>query len=234
MIGEPDAMAARTFSLIVPVAGHETAVARAVAGYLPLVADTAGGGEIVLVSDGRPGLRRLCEETANGESAVRAIDAGAGGWGRAVRAGIDAARGDILAFVNCSRTPASAVEQMLSYAVRNPEVVLRANRRTRDTRVQRLGSLLFNIECRLVLHLPAWDVNGTPKFFSRRHEALFALTRDDNLLDAEFALMCEREQYPVLEIPVEAAPLPGVRTRPDLVAAARMYLGVRDLRRMVA
>jgi len=108
--------------------------------------------------------------------------------------------------------------------------VLRANRRTRDTRTRRLGSLLFNLECRVLLQVPAWDVNGTPKVFPRGFGKLLQLRQEDDLLDAEFALVCEREGYPVVEVPIDAPPQsqggPGVDGR----AALRMYLGLLRLR----
>jgi hypothetical protein len=120
---------------------------------------------------------------------------------------------------------------MLGYALRNPDVVFRANRRTRDTRLQRLGSLIFNLECRAVLGVTAWDVNGTPKVFSRARTKLLELTRDDGLIDAEFAWTCEREAYSVVEIPIEAPSVLGRSSVPDYAAALRMYTGLLGLRR---
>jgi hypothetical protein len=155
----------------------------------------------------------------------------AAGWGRAVRAGLAAAHGDTLCYANWPRTSPAALSEMLGFAITNPELVFRANRRTRDTRRQRLGSLLFNLECRALLAVTAWDVNGTPKAFSREHAALLDLRQDDDLIDAEFALVCEHEGYPVVEIPIEADLLAGGTSTLDYVAALRMYAGIMRLRR---
>ena len=185
--------------------------------------------EILLVPD------RSAETLATGSlgsahDGVR-VCAPAAGWGAAVRAGLRASEGQLLCYTNYERTSSAVLEEMLALAQRNPTLVLRANRRTRDTVVQRLGSLLFNLECRALLGISAWDVNGTPKIFPRAFSRLLELTREDDLLDAEFCAMCERCGYPVVEIPIDAALPPGQHSQLDYRAALRMYLGVPSLSR---
>jgi hypothetical protein len=152
------------------------------------------------------------------------------GWGAAVRAGLDASTGDLICYTNWQRTPAAALTEMLKLASNNRELVLRANRRTRDTRPQRLGSLLFNVECRLLLQIPAWDVNGTPKVFPRKFQRLLHLRSDDELFDAEFAFVCEQEGYPVIEVPIDAVLQVDESAHTDYCAALKMYAKVPRLR----
>jgi hypothetical protein len=120
---------------------------------------------------------------------------------------------------------------MIELSLHNPRLVLRANRRTRDSRVDRLGSLLFNIECRLLLQIPAWDVNGTPKVFPRAYGELLQLKRRDGLFDAEFAAVCERNGYPVVEVPIDATVQSATVDRQSVGAALRMYAGVPGVAR---
>src|ERR1039457_6785444 len=136
-----------------------------------------------------PRRRRSTSPASSGSPATiaSACCPPAEGGGAAVRAGLAAGRGDVLCYLNWPRTSASSLAEMLRLALRNPKLVLRANRRTRDTRLQRLGSLLYNLECRLLLQIPVWDVNGTPKVFPRCFDRLLALSSQDELLDAEFA-----------------------------------------------
>jgi hypothetical protein len=75
----------------------------------------------------------------------------------------------------------------------------------------------------------SWDVNGTPKAFPRQFQALLELTRDDELLDAEFTVTCEREGYPTLEVPVREPD--AVSGGVGLATALRMYARVPQLRR---
>ena len=45
--------------------------------------------------------------------------------------------------------------------------VIKASRKIRENWKRRLGSLLYNLECRALFDLPYWDINGTPKVFGR-------------------------------------------------------------------
>jgi hypothetical protein len=219
---------APAISLIVPVDDPADSFGGVVDSYAGALAGLGKSFEILLVPSA--GAATASEDAARGRDEVRVCEGG-GAWGRAVLAGLRAATGEALCYTNWERTSADVLTTMLRYALRNPDVVFRANRRTRDARVQRIGSLLFNLECRAVLRVTAWDVNGTPKVFSRRHSKLLELTREDGLVDAEFAWACEREGYPVAEIPIEAPSVLGRRSEADYPAALRLYAGVLALRR---
>lgn len=219
-------------SIVLPILDTTQGLPEAVRSYAKYLNGLGATFEMLLVAS--PACRRSCEDAALAADPVRVVEVGSPQWGRFVRAGLAQCSGDVLCFTNWQRTSGAALAEMLSYALRNRELVLRANRRTRDTVRQRLGSLLFNLECRAALGTGAWDVNGTPKIFSRTRVKLLELTRDDDLIDAEFALICEREGYPVAEIPIEASPEAGHVAKPDYVSALKMYLGVLGLRRQLS
>ena len=62
-----------------------------------------------------------------------------------------------------------------------PKVVIKANRKIRESWRRRMGYLLYNLECRALFDLSVWDINGTPKVFPRSFTALLNLARDDDL-----------------------------------------------------
>ena len=216
-------------SIVLPVGEPEEALEGVLRSYVEVLAALGRGWEILLVPHGRSGSEASYERLSAIGDGIRVCEP-AGGWGAAVRAGLNASAGEVLCYTNWQRTSAAALSEMLDLALRNPDLVLRANRRTRDRRIGRLGSLVFNIECRLLLQIPAWDVNGTPKVFPRAFNRLLELKREDDLFDAEFALVCERAGYPVVEVPIDAALLSLGPSGPDYRAALRMYLGVARLR----
>jgi hypothetical protein len=220
-------------SIVLPVAREEHALADALEAYAEVLEELGREWEILLVPEAE-GIPSATYHRAKSIHASIREWPPAVGWGAAVRAGLEASVGDVLCYTNWRRTAPAALAEMLALAARNPAVVLRANRRTRDTRVQRIGSLLFNLQCRFMLQVPAWDINGTPKIFPRAFGRLLELTCDDGLLDAEFALVCERSEYPVVEVPVGAELLSGAGSAGplDLPAALRMYAGVFKLRVM--
>jgi hypothetical protein len=113
----------------------------------------------------------------------------------------------------------------LLYAFANPGTVVKANRRTRDNWTRRLGSMIYNLECRALFDLSNSDVNGTPKAFPRSFGKLMAPTRDDDLIDAEFNWICRREGYPMLEVPIVSTTRRGGKSTTDYGSAFRMYTG---------
>ena len=186
--------------------------------------------EIVLVPNGpNDGTTEVCAELSSTMPDVRSEPIEQGGWGRAVKHGIKQSRGDLLCYTNSARTAPQELALVLLYATAYPDVVVKANRKIREHWSRRIGSLLYNIECRTLFDLSNWDVNGTPKVFPRRFEQLMALTRDDDLIDAEFNLVCRRYGYPMVEVPIFSTRRHGGRSTTNMGSAFRMYLGALQL-----
>jgi hypothetical protein len=227
---QPNDVATRvSVSVVLPVEEARHAFERVVRGYADTLRALGQSWEVLLVPRVRADSRTACEQLTAIEPGIRTTTS-ADGWGAAVRLGLRESVGELLCYTNWQRTPAAALTEMLELGLRNPSLVLRANRRTRDTRARRLGSLLFNIECRVLLQTLAWDVNGTPKVFPRAFGKLLELQQDGDLLDAEFALVCQRERYPVVEVPIDAASQSAGGSAVDYGAALRMYSGLVGLR----
>jgi hypothetical protein len=221
-------VSAAKLSVVIPLGEQDPALVRVIEDYSRALGVLDDGWELLLVPARDRSIPALADAIASHGDRVRLL-APAAGWGAAVTSGLSATRGEILCYANWRRTPSRALAEMIELALRNPHLVLRANRRTRDSRVRRLGSLLFNVECRLLLQIPAWDVNGTPKVFPRAFEQLLSLQQSGNLLDAEFAYVCERAGYPTIEVPIDASPLSQRDNRLGLGEAVKMYLGVARL-----
>jgi glycosyltransferase involved in cell wall biosynthesis len=182
--------------------------------------------ELVLVPNAcRDDTPAVARGLAERNPRVRVVETQRGGWGHAVRTGLAAARGDLLCYTNSARTASEDLTLLLLYAVAHPDIVIKANRKIRDHWTRRLGSLLYNLECRALFDLACWDVNGTPKVFPRSMRALLALSRDDDLIDAEFAFICRREGYPMLEVPIFSTRRHGGKSTTNLQSAANMYVG---------
>jgi glycosyltransferase involved in cell wall biosynthesis len=171
----------------------------------------------------------VCRERSACSPAERVIHSEQSGWGHAVLLGLEAARGDLLCYTNLARTTSTDLKSMLLCAVAEPGVVVKANRKIRDSWQRRVGSLLYNLECRALFDLAYWDVNGTPKVFPRSCDKLLRLTRRDNLIDAEFAMVCRREGYPVLEVPIFSSRRHGGTSTTGYLSALSMYWGTYRL-----
>ena len=223
-----------TASVILPVHNQADHIGEIVASYLDVLSRLPQPVELILVTNAcSDASTSICATLADNHRQVRSIDLAEGGWGRAVRAGLAEAAGDLLCYTNAARTTRESLVLALNYAFVYPSSVIKANRRVRDSPFRRLGSLLYNLECRVLFDLPTWDINGTPKVFPRAFDRLLALTRDDDLIDAEFAIVCQQQDYPEIELPIRTTPRHGGETTTNLRSAMCLYLGAYRLRRQL-
>ena len=213
-------------SLVLPVHNQGEHIRSIVEGYIDGLEVLPIRHEIILVVNGSTDdSQAVCDALAAEFEGVQVLVLDKRGWGRSVRTGLAAAKGDLLCFTNSARTTREILMLTLAYALAYPEVALKANRRIRESRRRRLGSLIYNIECRALFDLSVWDINGTPKIFPRTFDKLLALTRDDDLLDCEFNVVCRTNDYPMIEVPILATERHGGRSTTNYSSAIRMYAG---------
>jgi len=214
-------------SIVLPIRNQADHVATVLKDYLAVLERAAVNFELLPVVNGTQhdiSLER-CQEVAAANPRVRVHVTEKGGWGWAVRHGLELSRGDYLCYTNSARTKAEDLLLLLLYARAYPGVVVKANRKIRASARRRLGSVLYNFECRALFDLASWDVNGTPKVFPRTFSHLLNLTRDDDLIDLEFATVCARERYPLVEVPIVSTVRHGGRSTTNMRSAFRMFLG---------
>ncbi len=186
---------------------------------------------IVVVNGPRDGTDDAAATLAENDPRVRTLRIDGAGWGRAVRAGLAAANGELLAYTNLARTPPHVLRTSIALALDCRGFVIKATRRVRDNALRRAGSVLYNLECRALFDLSVFDVNGTPKVFPAQLADLRDLRRNDDLLDVELLAICGAQNYPIVEFSVPALPRHSGHSTTNLVSAWRMYKGALQLRR---
>lgn len=222
-------------SIVLPVHNQADQVAAMVDEYETALAKLPSPHELVLVANNcRDNTWDICQMLTVKYPNVRAVHSKQGGWGLAVKLGLREARGDLLCYTNSARTSGQDLVLMVLYATVYPHVVVKANRKIRESWRRRLGSLVYNLECRALFDLAVWDVNGTPKVFPRNFTKLTDLKRDDDLIDAEFVAICRREGYPVLEVPVFSTRRRSGKSTTGYASAVKMYLGAWNLHHEMA
>lgn len=220
------AVTEKDMSIILPVSNQADHIEAIIRGYVEALSKVQGSKEILLVTNGcRDRSPEICQRLAEEFDMVRCVNSEAGGWGLAVRLGLKEAKGRIICYTNSARTSPEHLILHLLYAVAFPGVVVKANRKIRDNWRRRLGSLLYNLECRAFFDLPTWDINGTPKVFPRSFDKLLQLRHDDDLIDCEFNVICRREGYPIIEVPVLMTKRHGGKSTTNYGSAMRLYLG---------
>ncbi|MGE0708642.1 MAG: glycosyltransferase family 2 protein [Planctomycetota bacterium] len=222
----------RSVSVVLPVYRQADHIGLVVEEYLQALARVPVPTQLLLAPNGpRDETHAACAELARRHAGVELVDCPRAGWGAAVRAGLAAATGDLLCYTNSARTAPEDLVLLLLYALAYPEVVVKANRKVREGRLRRLGSLAYNLECRALFDLSQWDLNGTPKVFSRAaHPALLELEREDDLIDLEFNVRCRREGYRMIEVPLFSSRRHGGKSTTNWRTALRLYSGALRLR----
>lgn len=217
-------------SIILPVSNQADHVRTVVEGYEEALGRLGQPREILLVVNGPPDATlEISRDLERELDSVSVLHSNERGWGRAVRLGLRACRGDTVCYTNSARTTPADLVSHVGLALENPGTVVKASRKVRESWRRRLGSLLYNLECRTLFDLSYWDINGTPKVFPRAFDRLLALEREDDLIDLEFAVVCREEGYPVLEVPVFSARRHGGRSTTNYTSALRMYWGAIDM-----
>ncbi|NWJ96442.1 MAG: glycosyltransferase family 2 protein [Chloroflexi bacterium] len=223
-------MSYQLISIILPVYNQANHIASVIEEYETALAKIPVPHELLLVVNGsRDNSLEVCDELTKKYAEVRVINEKAGGWGLAVRRGLQEAQGDLLCYTNSARTRGQDLTLMLLYAVAYPDVVIKANRKIRESWRRRLGSLLYNLECRALFDLSFWDINGTPKVFPRKFNQLLSLHESGDLIDAEFNVICRRQDYHMIEVPIFSAKRHGGKSTTNYGSAFRMYWGVYQL-----
>jgi glycosyltransferase involved in cell wall biosynthesis len=219
-------------SLVLPIHNQAEHVTLVVQSFLAELAKLERPTELVLVPNGcRDASPELCAElAARHPESVQVVPLERGGWGRAVNAGLEAARGELVGYTNSARTTPATAMLMLAYAFAYPNVVLKATRRSRESMGRKLGSVIYNFECRRLFDLGTWDVDGTPKLFPRSFHHLLRIDSRNDLFDLELLRACRYAGYPVIEVPVQTTDRFGGRSTTRWSTAARLLWGAYRLR----
>ena len=218
------------FSVILPVHNQSSFIRSIVEGHAQSLSQLPIRYELLLVVNGsQDDSLIVCQKLSQDYPNIRVLESKMAGWGRAVKQGLQEVKGDIICYTNSSRTTTKDLTLFLLYAMANPGTVIKANRKIRESWIRRMGSLLYNIECRSLFDLSCWDINGTPKVFPRKFTKLLQLSREDDLIDLEFNCICRQEDYPIIEIPIFSTKRLGGRSTTGYHSAMKMYCGAFQL-----
>jgi glycosyltransferase involved in cell wall biosynthesis len=214
-------------SIVLPVYNQADHIGSVLTDYAAALGRLNFATEILPVINGprRDDSLEICRSLEAQHPCIRTLCIDQGGWGRAVRYGLSQAHGDLLCYANSARTTSKELTLMLLYASVHDDCVVKANRKIRESWRRRLGSLIYNLECRFLFDLAYWDINGTPKVFPRSFAPLMELRENGDVIDLEFNVICRRQEYQVLEVPIFSTSRHSGRSTTNWRSAYRMYTG---------
>jgi glycosyltransferase involved in cell wall biosynthesis len=211
-------------SVVLPCRNQASYIERVIEGFADALSDIDY--ELVIVPNASlDGTAERAAACAAANPRIRVIAIEEPGWGRAVRTGLRASRGQTLGYTNSARTNPATLEALYRRHARAPEGLSKVSRVSRRAPLRSLGSWVYNLEVRLLFGLRVRDVNGTPKLLSRTLYERVALTRDDDLLDLELLAQVHCLGVPVVEMTVPGFSRHGGRSSTGLASAWGMYAG---------
>lgn len=185
--------------------------------------------EIIIIDNGVEGLES--EETEEVVSAEPRIIRGKlrkKGWGLALRWAFARVRGKYICYTNSARTSGSDAMNLFRYAMLSEDAIVKAARPER-ARIRRWVSLFYNIENRVLLGTPVWDVNASPKIIPRKVLEKLTLTTSDDLFDAELLYQAYRNHVPIVEVPFLKWERKSGESSTNWLTAVRLFFGVWKL-----
>ena len=221
MAGKPPLL-----SIVLPCRNQGEHIEQVLEGWLPVLSSIKRAFEIIAVpnacTDSTPEAVR---KVAFRHSEVRVVENPKGGWGLSVLAGLREARGDILCYANSARTDPSVMSPLLDLYFSNAPCLAKVWRVERGVPLREAGSLLYNLEARMLFGLKGGDVNGTPKIFPRSLFENVSLQSGGDLLDLELMALVSRMGVPVVEHRVPGFSRHGGKSSTTIMSAVRMYWG---------
>ncbi len=216
----------RRYLLYLPVYNQADHIQEIVSGYQACLDNLKLTSELILVVNGSSdGSIQVCLDMARTNPSVRVFSDHKPGWGLAVQTGLREAQGRLLCYTNSARTNPYVLAMHVMLAAANPGMVVKANRRLRSPFTRRVGSVLYNAQCRQLFNLAVWDVNGTPKAFERETYDRMNLRENGDLIDVEFILECMRLGIQIVEIPIVSSERHGGESTTNYYSAIKMYYG---------
>ena len=223
-------MSVPALSVVLPVRNQADYIGGVVGRYLEVFREKAVSAEVILVAnactDDSP---RICREQAERDPRVRALESSLGGWGRSVKAGLSAARGEFWCYTNSARTDPRQVVSLFGVLGGRKDAIAKVQRHARGHFVREFASLIYNLECQFLLGVGCRDVNGTPKVFHSDVWRRVTVRSDGDTLDAEFLGLARRRGVRILEVPQAGWTRHGGKSSTRIRSAVAMYAQVLAL-----
>jgi glycosyltransferase involved in cell wall biosynthesis len=217
-------------SLVLPCRNQADHIGAILPRYIEALEPTGAPFELVVVPNASTdATAEVVAGLARADGRIRVVANTDGGWGRSVRAGLDAARGATLAYTNTARTDPALIPVFLARHRDSGSCLVKARREARHAPLREFGSSLYNLEARVCFGLRCRDVNGTPKVFSRSLYQAARPRASGDLLDLELMVQAHRLGVPVEEVPVRGFRRHGGRSSTNLRSAWGMYSGALRL-----
>ena len=222
-------------SVVLPCRNQADHIGRVLERYFTPLDGIGRPYELVVVPNASTdGTNDVVRRIAAADSRVTMVENPQGGWGRSVLCGLRSARGDLLCYTNSARTDPRHVVELLALYEAHAPCLAKVRRANRHAPLREIGSLLYNLEGRLLFGVESRDVNGTPKIFSRQLFEALRLESEGDLIDMECIARARQVGVKLVELPVQGFQRHGGKSSTTFKSAWNMYAGAWRLSRKLA
>lgn len=215
------------YSVVLPLYRQEDHIDNIVYEYVKGLESQPLSWELILVINGnKDNAFAKAKYYSENDKRIVALELRQGGWGKAVKYGMTAAKGKCLCYTNSARTQIKDLLLILNYAHVNPKAVVKATRIVRTNFIRKIGSVIYNFQNRILFQTAIMDVNGTPKIFPRDVWERLKVVSDGDLIDAEVIAKCFKMEILVLEVPVRITNRRTGESTTRISSAIKMYSGL--------
>ena len=123
-----------------------------------------------------------------------------GGWGGAIKFGVEKAQNDWVMYTNSARSHLEELNMFLSQVQYKESVFYKAKRQTRGLLRSTL-SKMFELEFALFSGYFQTDVNGTPKLLSKNDFLTYNLEDDGVFFDSELSFKVRKSGHRFIDVP---------------------------------
>jgi dolichyl-phosphate beta-glucosyltransferase len=225
-------------TVVLPCYNEAERLPGTLAAYLRQLSWVPGQVEVLVVDDGSTdATRAVAEAAAAADPRVRVLGHRPNrGKGFAVRAGMLAARGDLIVFADADGSYGpDDLRRVVEALAEAPVAIGTRTEASSGSLVRQAASRGFNLAIRSVLGLPFQDTQSGLKGFRRAAAlAIFSRTRLDGFaFDVEVLFLADRLGLDVAQVGVQARECEGSKVR-VAVDAQRMLRDVWAVRRLAA
>ncbi len=191
------------FSIVFPVMNQEDHIEKVIKNYHRALTKNNYSFELVaVVNCTKDESYKVCKKVAQEFSNVSAYNLDGCGYGLGILHGLKKSRGKYLCYLNCARIHPPDLIRSLKHFQIDPEIMVHGVRMKRENAKRGLGSLAYNIFCRVIFRISNRDTNGNPNIFSRAIFEKIKLRSTDSMIDLELLEKAKKMNIPVVEVPV--------------------------------
>jgi len=211
------------FSIVFPVMNQEDHIESVIRSYHKELTKQRLSFELIaVVNCTRDKSYEKCKKVAREYGNVSSYELKGCGYGLGILHGLKKARGKYLCYLNCARIHTPDLLRTINHFLVDDSVIVHGVRLRREDEKRRLGSLLYNLFCRVFFRIPNRDINGNPNIFSRRSFEKLRLQFTDSMIDLELLEKTRKFNIPVVEVPVFDYSRHGGRSTSNLKTIFRL------------